>query len=374
MNNVKKIYVKPLHTRFEGIWKKDNISSSINTPLSDYNLTMQHNINNLNEALNFLNDSDSGWPHSIAYYTDENNKIYKLWCEPKKLIGPFDKWDIVNTKKQHKDAFNPLLDITSKVNGSVANAIKLLNSNNIDWPYDSAYIYSSRLDEWYKIFRVTVQIQPLRTSKSITDNYIHPTIVALDFDLTLTCSHIYQKWMQSGLSVNNFLQGIDPVNYIVTKHEKNPIKVLKKYFDILLLNNIKLYIVTYGYKRLVAGFFEALGMEKYFNNNNILGWKEGFAQFNEPELKESNNPNLFIKYGKNTFLLEILKQENLNINETDIYLIDDTPANIDALKLIKNHGKLVGITDYTNKKPGTKYFLNKLLQKLIIDKKVKDII
>jgi len=349
-----KIHINPIESRFNGIWGNcENITAAMRPDIK-YDLTEQYGINDLKSAYKFLNSNDNNYAYSFAFIKIKL-RYFKIWADPNEVVGKMSRWSIDNSITITRDYYNPSLDISDLTDRTVQSAVKLLN-NSLHWPYEEAYVYS-KSGIWHKLFRKKILAQTT-------------TFVLFDFDLTLTTNHIYNKWSRSRMSVSNFLESINPVDFIVTKTEKDPIGALRKVFKLLLSNEIKVFVVTYGYKNLVVKFFDKLGLSDYVNSSNVLGWKEGFRQFNEPELHKSLNASLLSTYGKNTFIFEIIKISNLSLENCYIYLVDDTFKNINALKSIKGAKGLVGITDYTNRRAGTKYYINKLLEKLMYDKKI----
>lgn len=349
-----KIHVAPAESRFDGTWGNGENITAATKPDIKYDLTEQYGITDLNSAYRHLNDKLNGYSYSFAFLKIKL-RYFKIWADPKEATGKLAPWSLDRTVIVSRDYFNPSLDISDMVGRSVSDAVRLLNTT-LHWPYAEAYVYSNS-GAWYRLYRDKLSIETT-------------TFVLFDFDLTLTTNHIYNKWSKSRLSVANFLTTIDPVDYIVTKSEKDPIGALRKIFKLLAAAGIKVYIVTYGYKNLVVEFFTKLGLDSYVNSSNVFGWKEGFRQFNEPELHRSTNVSLLSTYGKNTFIFEVIKSSGCNLEDCHIYLVDDTPNNINCLKTIKGAKGVTGITDYTNRRAGTKWYVNKLLEKLIADRKI----
>lgn len=386
------------HTRF--IWTgNDALSQNVVdwSPILDF--TKATGIESVNTAADKLNSKEILWAHSVAFVKSARvGKWFKLIGKPVPMTeGVPSKWELDKTKKIESNDRNPLLDYSSQSSNSVSKAIVLLNSDN-NWNYDTAFVNSATHNSWYKLWRTRLASPPTIIPNPTPVPTKRTTVVAFDFDMTLTNVHIYSDWGNMSKVAKKYLQPAEYFDMIQSEDYGSqdlsallvipggvPSTVgqltgyLRGYMENLQKNNIKICIVTYGIKAVVVEFFKRVGMEHIFNDSNIIGWKEGFAGvegFDGNEIYNTTAYSTLSKRGKNDFILNFIRSQSIDINNSNVYLVDDTVNNINALDVLRAEfplAKFTGITDKEEKQKGTHFYIDSLKTVLETDKELSTV-
>ena len=397
-------------------------------PLLDYS---SQSSNSVSKAIELLN-SNSDWKYDVAFVNSISHRSwYKLWrnriydtnINPVPVIKPVPilaasvassptlLWNtnhaILSNVPPSKE-----LDYTVQANNSVREAVKLLNNPTSTWKHDTAYVFSNSKGNWYKLSKQNSSVLPdILSDVSPSDSASkspfakspfakfpssdfqpitkRTNVIAFDFDMTLTNIHLYSEWSKKSkaakkyLLPNVFLDMMDDLNELLIRSTSVPVNESVKYLRIhmenLQRNHMQLCIVTYGIKAIVVEFFKRIGMNDIFNESNILGWKEGFTGvegFDGKEIYETTVFSAMSKRGKNDFITNFIRSKSIDINNSDVYLVDDTVNNIIALDVLKAQyplAKFTGITDMEEKKKGTDFYISALKTALEAEGKLSSV-